>query len=1238
MSRRTTRRNVKRRRLGAELLEDRRLLAVIDLLPVVGTTTESNGTTVVTASGGSTVRFEATLTSAEQAVRGYQLNFASSASSLVIDEFFESTDFPVFIDTILNRDAGDSVVSSSASTALGVPPTRSLGTFDVMVPDVAGDYQLTLNAIGVNPSNRTLIVDAETNSLPITDYGDVILRVANASETVVTTTLATQSQLEDANTFTVNVTLSQIAKEDVIVPFTLTGTAVEGDDFTVTRSPLTIPAGNMSANITFTVNDDLSAESTETIIVTLGTPTGATLGAQNTHTVNLVDNDDGTPTATLELAAPTVQENAGSAVMTINLSSASEFDIVLPFTVTGSATRNTDFVISSDSILIPSGETTASINIAITDDFELENNETVIVKLDTPTNAKLGLPNRQVLTIVDNDDVEPPTVSFRSSALTVGENVGSVSLIVNLSRASDAPITVPFTFSGSASSNTDFTISSSPITFAAGQTSATITLNVNDDAIVEGDEVVFVTLGTPTGAILGAIPTETVTISDDDQPPPPTINIEQSTLSVIEGNTTVSVTVGLSEVSESFVTVPFFITGTATSEQDYASLTSVVGFAAGEKTRTFTINIFEDNLVEGDETMIVSLGVPNFGELGNVQSTTITILDNDIEGSNPVIDFTTEQQVVPESVGVVNATARLSVLTTELIVVPVTIVGTATNGTDYVIAQQTLRFEPGTSTASLPIEIIDDNDLESTESFTLSFAPPTGFDLGVNPTQTISIVDNDSPTSADPVVDFSTTNQTVSEDGGNVSISVILSSVSESEIVIPFVVTGTATDGTDYTISTSPLRIAAGQTSGTIVVTAISDSENEGDETIVVTLQSPTGATLGTSTTHTLTLQNSDPSEPTNPIVTLANVSQTVSEGASAINVIVNLSKTSESAITIPFTVTGSATSGSDFVVAANPITIPAGQTSGSITINLVDDAIVEGLETVVVTLNQPTGANLGEGTVFVGSILDNDENGGGNGGGLVIPGNFARPQLIAASSQSTAILFGATQNTTLTIGHVGSTSVNAQVTLFDEDLNPIADDAGGLLTASLTAGNLYALIFSASNEDQIVIVRSSAGNDAISGVSPTNLIRSTDVDGSGETTTLDALMVVNQLGRQANGEGENVLVPGRYYDVNADGRITAMDALRVINELSRNSVSNVAGEATATPLDNRLASEQSSAEPIAASVSAQSPLVNESTKIATFAELQTASENANPDVIEVATAQIDAVLAEMDDALQLLG
>jgi hypothetical protein len=66
------------------------------------------------------------------------------------------------------------------------------------------------------------------------------------------------------------------------------------------------------------------------------------------------------------------------------------------------------------------------------------------------------------------------------------------------------------------------------------------------------------------------------------------------------------------------------------------------------------------------------------------------------------------------------------------------------------------------------------------------------------------------------------------------------------------------------------------------------------------------------------------------------------------------------------------------------------------------------------------------------------------------------------------------------------------------------------------------------------------------------NPVQRTDVDGSGETTPLDALLVVNQI----NGGGSPLspVVPGQsptYYDASGDGQLTALDVLQIINHLN---------------------------------------------------------------------------------------
>jgi len=85
--------------------------------------------------------------------------------------------------------------------------------------------------------------------------------------------------------------LSTASTQVVTVPFTVGGTATSGADYTITASPLTIAAGSMTGTITVTVVNDAVAEPDETVIVTLGTPTNATLGTPATHTLTVADND-----------------------------------------------------------------------------------------------------------------------------------------------------------------------------------------------------------------------------------------------------------------------------------------------------------------------------------------------------------------------------------------------------------------------------------------------------------------------------------------------------------------------------------------------------------------------------------------------------------------------------------------------------------------------------------------------------------------------------------------------------------------------------------------------------------------------------------------------------------------------------------------------------------------------------------------------------------------------------------
>ena len=109
-----------------------------------------------------------------------------------------------------------------------------------------------------------------------------------------------------------------------------------------------------------------------------------------------------------------------------------------------------------------------------------------------------------------------PTLGFENASSTTGESTATAVVLISLSEAATGDVTVPFTVTGNATDGNDFTISGSPVTIAAGQTSATVTILVEDDDEVEGAETIVVTLGSPTNANLGSATVHTITILDND--------------------------------------------------------------------------------------------------------------------------------------------------------------------------------------------------------------------------------------------------------------------------------------------------------------------------------------------------------------------------------------------------------------------------------------------------------------------------------------------------------------------------------------------------------------------------------------------------------------------------------------------------------------------------------------------------------------------------------------------------
>jgi hypothetical protein len=223
------------------------------------------------------------------------------------------------------------------------------------------------------------------------------------------------------------VRLSNAWSVPVVIPFSGAGTAQRGldKDYMMTSSPLEIPVGWTQGTIQVLINDDEIDESTEDITVSFGAIENGLPGTLTSYQITILDNDT-PPEVSFTSVSRTVLETHGAVVVTVEMDKLAEQDVTVPLILSGSATLNTDYQISTENLFIPSGTTTRTFQITILDDMFYDPNETVGVRLGEPVNAILGSPINYILLIEDD---ELSTCEVGSHLLTVGSDMFSLSIV-----------------------------------------------------------------------------------------------------------------------------------------------------------------------------------------------------------------------------------------------------------------------------------------------------------------------------------------------------------------------------------------------------------------------------------------------------------------------------------------------------------------------------------------------------------------------------------------------------------------------------------------------------------------------------------------------------------------------------------------------------------------------------------------------------------------------------------------
>ena len=666
-----------------------------------------------------------------------------SKSALTVPEGSTGT-YTVVLDS---QPTGDVTVTASASGSTDV--TVSGGALTFTATSWKDEQTVTVSA----GQDADAVNDTATVSHAVAggDYGsetaaDVAVTVGDneTASTAVALTVSPASVAEsaDATTVTVTGTLNNAPRTTdttVTVAVGATGDpATEGTDYaTVGTITVTITAGETSGTATFSLEPtgDAVDEADETLAVT-GSTTESGLTVSGT-TVTITDDD--TRGVTMSKSALTVTEGS-TGTYTVVLDSQPTGDV----TVTASASGSTDVTVSGGALTFTAltWKDEQTVTVSAAEDADAVNDTATVSHTvaggdygsETATDVAVTVGDNEAASTAVALTVSPASVSESADATTVAVT-GTLN---NAPRTTDTAVTVTVgATEDQATEGTDYaTVGTITVTITAGETSGTapFSLEPTDDEVDESDETLAVTGSTTVPGL--TVTGTTVTITDDDTPgdddsdgsvaaapaPAVAVSIAAAAAEVTEGQPAVFA-VTRSGGTAGALTVPVEISEQGSVAAGAAS--TGVTFAAGAGTVTLSVATVDDETDEPDGAITATLSGGTGYVLGSAASATVAVTDNDAAPRLSIDDVE-----VAESAGEIAFSVRMSAASDHQVTVVCTSEDvTATAGEDYEAELGTLVLEPGQTSGTIRVPIMDDTMDEKDETFMMKLSSPVNATL-----------------------------------------------------------------------------------------------------------------------------------------------------------------------------------------------------------------------------------------------------------------------------------------------------------------------------------------------------------------------------------------------------------------------------------------------------------------------------------------------------------------------------
>lgn len=747
--------------------------------------------------------------------------------------------------------------------------------------------------------------------------------------------------------------------------------ATAAGDFTDTSGTLTFYPGEQEKIIGVPIADDAQAEGDELFRVALSAPSGLALGERPAAEVTIGASD------TIGFAQPATiaYEISGRAVIPVQLQGSSAVTVTVDYATSPGSASAADFTATTGTLVFPPGETWREIPVTLKVDSTSEPTETFSLALSNPVGATLADSTPHSVDLVDSrlallalgwED----SIGDRDGIPDPGEQLGITVTLSNLSTQTSQPFTSSLRLIGGGAA-VDAASASYPA--IAGKASAAASFRITVDAatapgtILQLEQTVrsagqdfTIPIRIPVGKVGGPLcaPLGSTTCVRWVRPASPVTEGDKSAVFDLRLSAPAPLSISISYISSY---------GNAQVGRDLTGKEGTVTFAPGEVNKSFRVSITDDKFNEPAEQIALRLYAPSGTVIDGPPTSELVIFDNG--DPMPNISLSDYTGPIPESWKYGGIPLTLSANSGYPVRLDYVISsGTAIAGEDFEPISGTLVLEPNENSNYVSFPIFDDTLPEPDETYNITISNPVYATMGKRPTTAITIGANDT-------ISFDgrygrSSGSAISEGNGDAWVWVYLSGISAVPVTVDYTTEGggTATPGADYTPKSGTLTFAPGQTEQRISIPIANDGITEDAESIVIQLSNPTNAGLAyPNTAYPLTIYG-------NQRVEFSNTALTASERANSVAVTVRLNAPSTSQVSVQYaTVGGSATPGSDYTAVSGKLTFPAGVTSKTIMVPLLEDIIAEGSETITLALSSPSHVVLGISSVATITIPAND-------------------------------------------------------------------------------------------------------------------------------------------------------------------------------------------------------------------------------------------------------------------------